>query len=304
MRTDLLVVGAGPAGVSAALWARSLDLEVALIESGPAPGGQLHHIHFPPRNFAGSVAGDGAAIAARLGDQLAAAGVHPQCDTVAVGIEGGPEQPVIVTSAGARLPAGAALVATGVRKRRLGVPGERELEGRGVTTSATRDRARLVGRRVAVVGGGDAAYENALLLARAGSEVLLVVRDHPLARMEFRRAVEAEPVITVLQPATVVAVLGGHVVRGVRLQRGETTEERAVDAVVVKVGVVPNTEWCAGVLTLDPEGYVVVDATLRASRPRVWAAGDVARPPRPGLSAAIGQGAVAVAAIRAELRGD
>ncbi len=304
MKPDVLVVGAGPAGVSAALWARSLDLEVTLIDSGPTPGGQLHHVHFTPKNVAAAVAGDGAALAARLAAQLTDAAIHPGCDNVAVALEGEPDQPAIVTSAGARLTAAAVLVATGVRKRRLNVPGERELEGRGLTTSASRDRAQLTGRRVAVVGGGDAAYENALLLTRIGCEVLLLVRDQPQARVEFRRAVEANRAIMVLQPATVLAVLGEHAVRGVRVQRDGPVEERAVDAVVVKVGVLPNTEWCAPSLSLDRDGYVVVDATLRTSRPRVWAAGDVTRPARASVAAAVGQGAAAVAAIRTELRGD
>lgn len=304
MKPDVLIVGAGPAGVSAALWARSLDLDVELLDSDAVPGGQLHHIHFPLGNAAGVVSGNGAAIAARFAQQLGESAVRVRHDTVAVALEGEPELPQIVTSAGARIPAAAVLIATGVRKRRLDVPGERELEGRGVTTSATRDRAQLAGKRVAMVGGGDAAYENALLLARERCEVVLLVRGQPRARAEFRRAVEVEPAITVLQPATVLAVLGEHAVRGVRLRRDGEVEERAVDAVVVKVGVLPNTEWCTGAVALDGAGFIAVNGTLQTSRPRVWAAGDVTRPVRLGVAGAIGQGALAAAAIRAELRGD
>lgn len=300
---DLLVVGAGAAGVSAALWARSLQLGVRLIESGRHPGGQLHDIHFEPDNVALAAAGAGAALAARLAQQLARAGIAPACDTVAIGVEGD-GRPCVRTSDGGRLEAEALLVATGARKRRLGVPGERELEGRGVSTSATRDRAQLAGRRVAVAGGGDAAYENALLLALAACDVVLVVRDAPRARAEFQRAVEAERRIVVRHDTSVVAVLGTEWLEAVRVESGGQREDLAVDALVVKVGMVPNTEWCAGALDLDAAGYVKVDAMQRASRARVWAAGDVTGPQRPSLALAIGQAAEAVDAIRRELRGD
>lgn len=302
--TDLLVVGAGVAGVSAALWARSLQLSVRLLEGAPAPGGQLHDIHFAPANVALAAAGQGAALAARLGVQLANAGIAPICDTVAVAIEGSPDEPRVRTSAGARLLAATVLVATGARKRRLGVPGERELEGHGVSTSATRDRAQLAGRRVAVVGGGDAAYENALMLAGARCDVVLLARDAPRARGEFQRAVQSEPRIALRHDTAVVAVLGEGRVQAVRVESGGGREDIPVDAVVVKVGIVPNTEWCAAGLELDAAGCVVVDEAWRTSRPRVWAAGDVTGPMRPSLAGAIGQAAEAVAAIRRELHGD
>ncbi|HET7226979.1 MAG TPA: NAD(P)/FAD-dependent oxidoreductase [Candidatus Eisenbacteria bacterium] len=301
---DLLVVGAGAAGVSAALWARSLQLDVQLIEGGPRPGGQLHDIHFEPDNVALAAAGQGAALAARLAEQLARAGIAPACDTVAIGIGDEDGRPCVRTSDGGRLRAEALLVATGARKRRLGVPGERELEGRGVSTSATRDRAQLAGRRVAVAGGGDAAYENALLLARAACDVVLLVRDAPRARAEFQRAAEAEPRIAVRHDTQVTAALGTGRLEAVRIESAGRREDLAVDALVVKVGIMPNSEWCAGALALDPAGHVEVDATLRTSRPRVWAAGDVTGPNRPSLAVAIGQAAEAVDAIRRELRGD
>jgi thioredoxin reductase (NADPH) len=128
---ELLVVGAGPAGVSAALWAETLGLRTAIIEQGEGPGGQLHHIHFRPLNFAGAAPGDGPAIAGMLGTQLGASGVETHYGITAAGLE--PATPAIRTASGDRLEARAVLIATGVRRRRLEVPGERDLEGHGVS---------------------------------------------------------------------------------------------------------------------------------------------------------------------------
>lgn len=299
--TDLLVVGAGPAGVSAALWARALDLEPLVVEAEAAPGGQLHRVHFHPKTWPGIPEGDGPALARVYARQLAEARVTLRGGARARRLQPG-ARPGVTLEDGDWLEAGAVLVATGVRRRRLDVPGEREFEGRGVSYSATRDRDALAGRRVLVAGGGDAAYENALILAAAGSAVLLAVRDAPRARAEFRARVAAEPRITVRRGTRVAAVLGDDAVRAVRLDAGGAEEEVAVEAVVVKVGVVPNSEWCRDALACDAAGHVRVDAHGRTSAPRVWAAGDVTGPLLPSVPVAAGQAAMAVADARRALR--
>ena len=295
MSPGLLVVGAGPCGASAALWARSLGLGVEVLEREEAPGGQLRSVHFPPLNFAGAAEGDGRALAARLARQLGAAGIAVR-RAEAAALE--PEAAAVRTAAGERIEAAAVLIATGVRRRLLDVPGERELEGRGVSYSATRDRARLAGRPVIVVGGGDAAFENALILAEAGSQVTLVARRAARARREFRDRVAAEPRIELLENTSVAAIEGEGAVAGVRLAGPGGRVTREASGVVVKIGVVPNTEWCRGAVELDPEGYALVDANFLTSHPRAWAAGDVTRPPLFGIAVAVGQGALAVAAVR------
>jgi thioredoxin reductase (NADPH) len=303
--TELLVVGAGPAGVSAALRALELDLSVLLLEAAPRPGGQLHVMHFHPLDVPGFESGDGAALAASYERQLEATQVPMQRGARAERIEpapGAPRTRAVVLESGERLEAAAILVATGLRRRRLGVPGERELEDAGVSFSANRDLAKLAGRRVAVIGGGDAAYENALVLAATGGAIMLVVRGEPRARPEFRARVAAEPRIRVRTHARVLAFLGDGALQAVRVASPSGEETLALDAAVIKAGVVPNSEWCASELERDPEGYVRVDARLATSAPRVWAAGDVTRALPPSVPVAVGQGAQAVAMVRAELR--
>jgi len=299
---ELVIVGAGPAGVSAALWAKSLHLEPVLLESGDGPGGQLLHVYFEPREIAGSLPGDGPTLASAYRAQLAKGGVTVRYGVEVAALERA-SAPVLTLRGGERLEARALLVATGARRRRLEVPGERALEGRGVSFSATHDRATLAGRTVVVVGGGDAAAENALILAAAGCTVTIAVRDRLRARAEFRERVARESRVRVLERTRVVAVCGEDRVTGVRLADGNGERYVACEGVVVKVGVVPNTEWCRGALPHDDAGYLRVDDSLASPAPGVWAAGDVVRPLLMGVSVALGHGALAAAAIRRALRG-
>ena len=303
MAREVLIVGAGPAGVSAALWARTLGLEPRVIESGALAGGQLLRIHFHPAEFAGVPDGDGLAIAAAMARQLVDAQIAVRCDTAATGLEPGHagERPAVTAAGGDRIEADAVLIATGARRRRLEIPGERELEDRGVSYSATRDRAQFAGRHVVVAGGGDAAFENALLLAAVGCMVTLAVRGAARARADFRARVAAEPRIEVRERTRVTAALGDDRLRAVRLSGPSGEEEVPAVGIVIKVGMIPNTEWCRDALAHDAEGFLSVNASLAASLPRVWAAGDVTRPALPAIAVAIGHGALAAAAIRSAL---
>jgi thioredoxin reductase (NADPH) len=299
---DLLIVGAGPAGVSAALWTRSWGFSPLLLEAGPGPGGQLHHIYFRPENVPGTVAGEGREIAAAYAADLAQYGVEVRTGTRAAALE--PGAPAVRTEGGERFAAKAILIATGVRRRRLGVPGEEALEGRGVSYSANKDRADLAGEEVVVVGGGDSAFENALLLTAVGCTVTIVARGTPRARASYRRRAAADGRIEVLEEARVTAILGEERVEAVRLAGPRGEFELAAAGVVIKAGVVPNSEWCADAVERDPDGYIPVDEHFGTSQPRVWAAGDVTRPPLLGIGVALGHGALAAKSIRLVIGGD
>ncbi len=302
MSPDLLIVGAGPAGVCAALWARSSGLETVLVESLEQAGGQLTRVHSTLVGVPGAI-GNGATLAAILSRQLAEAGIPLERGTEATGLLPGGDglHRVALARAGPR-EARAILIATGLRARTLDVPGERELAGRGVSTSATRDRERYAGQPVVVAGGGDAAFENALLLAAVGCPVTLVVRGAPRARPEFRERAARDPQIRLLERTRVVGILGHGEVSGVRVAGTDGERTIAASAVFVKVGPVPNTEWCRDALDHDADGYLRADPFGATSRPGIWAAGDVTRPPVSTVAAASASAALAVAAIRVALR--
>ena len=291
MKRRLIVVGAGPAGVAAALWARD-RFEVTMIERASEPGGQLRAIHFPPPHLPGRAARDGAELAEIYRRQLGADGIAVRYGVAASVLEPG-SRPAVRAEDGERFEGDAVLIATGLTRRRLGVPGEREFEGRGVSASATLDRERFAGHAVLVVGGGDAAFENALLLAEVGCAVTLAMRGEPRAGERFLRAADAAPTIRVLHDTRVAVLLGTARLEAARLDQRGVITELPIAGAVIKIGAVPNTSWCSRVVATDAD-FVRADARGRTSLRGVWAAGDVTHPPLFAISVAEAAAALAV----------
>lgn len=296
-RHDALIVGAGPAGISAAFCLRGFGLDALLIEEAAQPGGQLHMIHAPIRDFPLAFGWDGRRLAGHLLADARAAELRilvgaPVGRLSARGrwIERGEGRET------ERLHARAILVASGLRRRRLGVPGEDALAGRGVSVSANEDRERFAGKPVAVVGGGTAAVEDALLCADVGCDVTLLHRSSRFrARSDFLARAKSHPRIRIVTRAAVTRVIGAERVEGLAYRAGARPAERvlSVDAVFVRIGWDPRTEFLRGVARLDRAGYVRVGEGGRTSAPGVWAAGDVCSPRWPSVANAIGQGAAA-----------
>ena len=303
--TDVLVVGAGPAGLSAALWLRDFGLSCLLLEQERQPGGQLHQIHAPIPNYLTAYGWDGARFAGvALGDARAASLEilvgEPVRRIVREGPSGAGGAPtrrgalmLRVDRGRERLRGRALILATGLRRRALGVPGEKELTAHGVSHSANRDRMRWAQRPVAVVGGGTAAVEDAILCAEVGCDVLLLHHSARFrARTDFMERARAHPKIRIVTNAEVRAIVGKERVEAVRFrERGKRRDEEArVDAVYVRIGWEPETEAARGVVKLDRAGYVRVGPNGRTSAAGIYAAGDVCSPGCPSIAGAVGQG--------------
>lgn len=299
---DVIIIGAGPAGLSAALWCDELGLDALVLEQGAETGGQLLRVYNAIENHLGVVAPDGRA----LRDVFAAQTEGREFDLwTQVEVEGVDLRARLVSlRSGERLRAVALVLATGVRRRRLGVPGEAEFAGRGVLESGQRDRDTVAGQDVCVVGGGDAAAENALLFAEVCPTVTLVHRGKRLgARGDFVERIKGDHRINVFTEARLRQIMGRDRVEAVEIERDGALQpfRMAVRGVLVRVGVEPNSDLFRDQLHADERGYVVVTGEQETSVEMVFAVGDLSNPLAPTVSGACGAGATAAKVIASRL---
>lgn len=298
---DAIIIGSGAAGLSAALWCDDLKLRCVVLERGAATGGQLHWIHNPIANHLGTIdAANGRAIHDIFAAQLAKRDIHIKTNVEVTRLDA--VKCAVTLAGGEEIAARNIIIATGLRRRTLGIPGEAEFWGRGVSASGTRDRDALAGRVVCVVGGGDAAIENALLLAEVCPQVWLIHRGANLrARPEFLARLASETRITLRLATRVTRISGTSSVEGVELQRGESdnveSESLPVDAVLVRIGYEPNTELVRAQIDLDAAGYARVTHEHETSVRGVFAIGDISNPRAPTISGATGAGATVAKVI-------
>ncbi|UCH33551.1 MAG: thioredoxin-disulfide reductase [Armatimonadota bacterium] len=301
---DLVIIGAGPAGLTAAIYSSRAGLAPLVVER-QLPGGQMG-LTYLIENFPGFPEGAaGVELAERMRQQAERFGAEfrmAAVDRIRPG-EGGIE----LDLEGEPLRARALIVATGARWRALGVPGEREFLSRGVSYCATCDGPLYRGQPVAVVGGSDHAVEEALFLARYAEPVYLIHRrDQLRATQVLQREVLSNDKVTVLWNTVVTEIVGADAaVRALNLRNVATGEESTLEvpAVFVCVGTEPVSEVAAGVLELDDKGYIVVDADLRASVPGIYAAGDVRSGAWPQVVTACADGALASRSAERYLQG-
>ena len=298
---DLIILGSGPAGCTAALYAARASLKPLVLE-GSQPGGQLTQTT-DIENFPGlEKPVNGYDLVVSMRRQAERFGAVFEMDE-AVGADfSGPVKKVETMVAGT-LEARAVILATGASARWLGLPAEQALIGRGVSGCATCDGAFFRGKEVAVIGGGDVACEDALFLARLCSKVWLIHRRDALrASKVMADRVLANAVIEPIWDTVVDDVLdpAAGTVTAVRLRnvKDGSLRDLPISGLFVAIGHTPNTVFLKGAVDLDPRGYVAVRDGVRTSAEGVFAAGDVMDPDY--KQAVIAAGAGAKAALEAE----
>ncbi len=290
---DIAIIGGGPAGLTAGLYAVRGGGNVCLYEEMFA-GGQIVKTHRID-NYPGVSDGpDGYALAARFEEHAAAFGLKIEYGAVSKLVLD--EDPKHFVFNGVRVEAKTVILCTGASPRTLGIPGERELTGHGVSYCATCDGAFYKNRTATVIGGGDTAISDALYLAKLCKQVYVVHRRDTLrASAILKDAALKTENITFIWNSVPEAFLGEGKLSGVRLKNRVTGEvsELSTDGVFVAVGVVPRTELFGDRLALAENGSVITDEQMQTSIPGVFAAGDVRNTPLRQVVTACADGAVA-----------
>jgi thioredoxin reductase (NADPH) len=300
---DVIIIGAGPAGLSAALWCDELGLDTLVIEQQAETGGQLLWIYNPIKNYLGAQTLNGRELRDLFAGQVADAEFDLWTEAEIESVDLRARR--LSLRSGEQLQSISIIIATGIRRRRLGIAGETELAGRGVVESGTRDREKLAGKDVCIIGGGDAAAENALMLAEICPTVTVVHRGTKLrARKEFSERLRSDHRITVFKESVVQRIIGEGEVEAVEILRGGALKpfQMAVGGVLIRIGVEPNTELFRDQLHMDERGYIVVTGEQETSVGNVFAIGDVSNPLAPTIAGATGAGATAAKVIAARLQ--
>lgn len=298
---DVLIIGAGPAGLSAALWCDELGLDTLVLEQKDVAGGQLHSIYGPIENYLGLRASNGREFFERFAGRVNEADFDLWTGVEIESVDLKAKRIRLVT--GEDLQSISIIIATGVRRRRLGIPGEAEFAGRGIIESPSRDREQFAGKDVCVIGGGDAAVENALLLAQVCPTVTLVHRRRKLrARQTLAQQLQGAHSITVFPESRVTRILGTEAVEAVEILRKDALKpfQMAVQGVAIRIGVEPNTTLFQET-GLDNEGFIKVTSEQETNVANVFAIGDVSNPLAPTISGATGAGATAAKVIASRL---
>jgi thioredoxin reductase (NADPH) len=293
MERDLIIVGGGPAGFTAGLYAGRAQLK-PLVMVGQAFGGQAattsemeNYPGFPDGIGGMALVEQMANHAIRFGAEIAYEEVTAADLTT---------HPFVVKTYSATYRAKALIICTGTKPRHLGVPGEARFIGRGVSFCATCDGYFYKDKTVIVVGGGDSAMDEGLYLTRFAKEVIIVHRRDKLrAGAILQQRAMANDKIRFVWNTVIDEVLGANTVTGARVHNVVTGEESIInaDGIFVYIGLTPNTQLFEGQLDLTPEGYIITDKRQRTNVPGVFAAGDVQDPYFRQVVVAAGSGAAA-----------
>ncbi|WP_460022341.1 thioredoxin-disulfide reductase [Lactovum odontotermitis] len=290
---DLVIIGAGPGGMTSALYAARSNLKVLLLEQG-APGGQMNNTA-EIENYPGYGQIMGPELSMKMYEPLEALGVENAYGIVQSVENGGQIKRVITEDA--VYVTKAVIVATGARYRKLGVPGEEEYAARGVSYCAVCDGAFFRDKEILVIGGGDSAVEEAMFLTRFGREVTIVHRrDELRAQKIIQERAFKDPKLKFIWDTVLEEISGDErKVQSVKLKNVKTGKitEKAVQGVFIYVGLIPQSAAVAELGITDADGWIKTDEHMRTAIPGVFAIGDVRQKDLRQITTAVGDGALA-----------
>ena len=291
---DLIVIGGGPAGLTAALYARRANKTVLVIEKGRF-GGQ---ITYSPKveNIPGFTEITGNEFGEKMVEQVLAQEAEVECAEVLEVKDG--VYKTVVTDSG-EFTAKSLVIATGAKHRLLGLPGEEKYIGEGISFCAVCDGAFYEGKEVAVIGGGNSALQEAILLADLAKKVTVVQNlDFLTGEQKLQDKLATKPNVEVILGTVVDGFIGGDALEGIRIRKEAdgTVSDLMVDGVFVAIGLVPQNEVFSGLVPLDPRGYIQCGEDCVTGTAGVFAAGDCRTKTIRQVTTAVADGAVAALA--------
>ena len=294
---DVVIIGGGPAGLTAGLYLARANRRTLLLDKDTA-GGYIRNIELI-ENYPGFADGiSGAQLASQMVSQATKYGLQIENADV-TGIELFSSTRYVAGSRGQGFTTNVIIIAGGSKNKKLGVPGEAELAGKGVFECAFCDGGHYAGKVVAVCGGGDAGVTEALYMVKIASKVILIEAMPKLtATAVLQDRITANPKIEVRCGHSVTAITGKDKVEAIDLISGNKKETLKVDGVLVHIGLEPNTGYLEGIVPLDKQGQIIVNGNMESEVPYIYAAGDIRSGSPRQVVAAVGDGAIA--AITAE----
>ena len=298
MSYDVIIVGGGPAGLAAGLYTARMDLKAVLLDRGPL-GGQLLNTELV-EDYPGFESVLGSELATKMGEHARKFGLEIRDFEPVKEIELEGNTKVVRLESGEELRAPALIIAAGGLPRYLGVPGEKEFWGRGVSYCAVCDGAFFKGQELAVVGGGDAAVEEGEFLTRYASKVYIVHRRNELrAQPILIDRARNNPKVEFILESAVKEITGNEKVQSVRYEQAGVTKELPVGGVFIYVGFVPNSALLKMHVDHDEGGYILTGRDMQTSVEGIWAVGDVRSQLTKQISTAVGDGTTAAVAASA-----
>lgn len=299
---DVIVIGSGPAGLTAGIYGRRAGLSTLVIEENYIQGGQILNT-YEVDNYPGLPGIGGMDLADKMKDHMMAQGTDIlRARVTGITVEGDVK---VVHTPKEEVRGKTVILAAGAVHRKLGVPGEEEFTGRGVSYCATCDGAFFRDKTVAVIGGGDVAVEDAIFLARACKKVYMIHRrDELRAAKSLQEALFHTPQVEMCWNKTVSEIGGEQQVQWITVDSttGEESVRLDVDGVFVAVGITPDTEFVKDLVQLDKGGYIVAGEDGKTSVPGIYAAGDIRTKPLRQIITAAADGANCITSVEEYLR--